>query len=60
MFFKNEDARSGHQYDHCFSALQYFYSGEGGCNHNSIVHAETLTFCFITYILWQTLEFGNR
>ena len=30
MFFKNVDAGSGHQYDHCFSALQYFHSGGGG------------------------------
>ena len=44
-----------------FPAPQYFHSGEGaGYNHNSIVHAEPLTMCFITYILWITLEFGNR
>ena len=30
MFFKNVDAGSGQQYDHCFSALQHFHSGGGG------------------------------
>ena len=30
MFFKSVDAGSGHQYDHCFSALQYFHSTVGG------------------------------
>ena len=30
MFFKNMDAGSGQQYDHCFSCVTVFSIGEGG------------------------------
>ena len=30
MFFKNLDAGSGHQYDHCFSRDTVFSLGQGG------------------------------
>ena len=43
MFFKNVDAGSGHQYDHCFSALQYFHSGGGGGTHYNGLYGEALT-----------------